>query len=199
MIRILALLTTLFVLAGCAERTLEGPPVPLGDFKLGHNVVVASKMQKVPISRDATEEEWTNALTKAIDDRFGRYDGEQLYHFGISVEGYALAPPGVPLVFTPKSALVVNVTLWDDATGRKLNEVAYQVAVLETGGTDSAVIGSGWGRDKEKQMQGLSFNAARAIENWMQKKSVEYGWFTADERVAPAGGEKLESSGSDRT
>lgn len=198
MVRILAFLAGMAFLAGCAANDLSKPPVALGDFKLGHNVVVASKMQKGPVSRDATEEEWTNTLTSAVSDRFGRYDGEQLYHLGISVEGYMLAPPGVPLVYTPKSALVINVTLWDDAGGRKLNEAPQQITVLETTGTDSILIGSGWGREKEEQMAGLSYNAVKAIESWMLEYSGTHGWFTADERVAAKGTNKpitLQSEG----
>jgi len=188
-LRYLAILC-LAVLTACATATTETPArVDLGDFKLGHNIVVASKMQKGPLSRDATEDEWTSALTSAIDRRFSQYSGEEVYHFGVSVEGYMLAAPGVPLVYTPKSALVINVTLWDDKGGRKLNEAAHQIAVLETTGTDSLIIGSGWGRTKEEQMAGLAFNAVRAIEAWMLSQSETFGWFGPDERVAPAGSE----------
>ena len=96
MIRSLACVALLGLLIGCTGDQSNRPPAELGAFKLGHNVVVASKMRKGPISRDATEEEWVNALRSAIDTRFGRYEGPQLYHLGISVEGYMLAPPGVP-------------------------------------------------------------------------------------------------------
>jgi hypothetical protein len=184
--RIFALLTALLLLTACGAQTLEGPPVPLGDFKLGHNVVVASKMQMGPVSRAATEEEWTASMTKAIGDRFGRYDGEQLYHLGVSVEAFMLAPPGVPVVYTPKSVLIVKATLWDDTDGRKLNEVAHQIAVLETTSGESVLVGSGWGRNKQKQLDGLSFNAAKAIETWLLEGQEKYGWFGPDERVMPA-------------
>ena len=178
---------SLWLLAACASTEGTPPLVDLGDFSLGHNVVIAEKAQKGPVSRDATAEEWSGALTSAIANRFTQYQGEQLYHFGVSVEGYMLAPPGVPLVYTPKSALIINVTVWDDAGGRKLNEEPHQITVLETTGTDSLVIGSGWGRTKEQQMAGLSFNAVRAIEKWMLEQGEAYGWFTEAERVIPKG------------
>lgn len=190
MTRIFSLFIALALLVGCGAQTLEGPPVPLGDFKLGHNVVVAGTMQQGPLSRTASEEEWVASMTKAIDDRFGRYDGDQLYHLGISVEAFMLAPPGVPVVYTPKSVLILNVTLWDDKGGRKLNAAPHQVLVLETTGTDSVFFGSGWGRNKQKQLDGLAFNAAKSIETWMLENSETYGWFTPNERVAPAESEK---------
>jgi len=186
MIRIYALLSALMLIAGCATQSLDGPPAPLGDFSLGHNVVIASKAVKGPVSRTASEDELAATLKTALADRFERYEGEQLYHFGVSVEGYMLAPRGVPLVYTPKSALVVNVTVWDDAGGRKLNEKPHQLTILETTDQNSVFIGSGWGRSKNKQLNGLSYNAARAIELWLLEQREEYGWFGEDERVMTA-------------
>ena len=85
-----------FGLSACQTNDLTEPPVPLGDFALGHNIVVTSNMQKVPISRNATPEQWEAALEKAMEERFGRYEGEKLYNIGISIDAFALAPPGVP-------------------------------------------------------------------------------------------------------
>ena len=64
---------------------LQEAPAPLGDFRLGHNIVVAPKVQKGPLSRNASKEELTTALQTAIAERFDRYDGEKLYHFGVSL------------------------------------------------------------------------------------------------------------------
>ncbi len=30
---------------------------------------------------------------EAVQDRFGRYNGDRFYNIGINVDGYALAPP----------------------------------------------------------------------------------------------------------
>ena len=110
MIRIFAVLGILAMLSACAPMaTPEDPLADLGAFRLGHNVVVASKARTGPISRAATTQEWEAVMKNAIANRFGRYQGDQLYHLGISVEGFMLAPPGLPLVYTPKSALIVNV------------------------------------------------------------------------------------------
>lgn len=178
MIRVLFAALLVALTASCATKTLEGPQADLGNFSLGHNVVVAPKMQKGPVSRDATEEEWTTALKSAMAARFGRYEGDKLYHLGISVEGYMLAPPGVPLVYTPKSALIINVTVWDDARKKKLNSKPYQIAVLESTNEDSILIGSGWGRSKQEQIDGLSFNAAYALEKWLAENRKTLNWFS---------------------
>ncbi|MBV1927090.1 MAG: hypothetical protein KUG62_08015 [Rhodobacteraceae bacterium] len=194
MIRLFAVLCSLVFLVGCGgSGVLDQPPPPLGDFKLGHNIVVTSKMQKGPISREASEEEWKEVLTGAIGDRFGRYDGEGLYHFGISVEGYMLAPKGVPLLYSPKSALILNVTVWQDSKARKLNESPYQMTIFESTDEESVILGSGWGRDKDEQLVGLSFNATLALEKWLVQQHEDLGWFTPDAKVAPKGYFKTET------
>src|SRR6056297_1941599 len=184
MLRIIALLAAVLTMAACTNpNDLDEKPVDLGDFHLGHNVVVAPNLTKGPASREATEEEWKVAMEKAIDERFSRYDGDRLYHLGISIEGYVLAVPGVPLVASPKSALILNVTVWDDAAGRKLNDDPELVTVLETI-SPRTVIGSGLTQSKEVQMEHLSRNAAKLIENWLNRQNDNLGWFEDDGRPA---------------
>jgi hypothetical protein len=193
MIRLMAVLTSFALLVGCGgSGVLDKPPPPLGDFKLGHNIIVTSKMQKGPVSREASKAEWEATLKGAIGDRFGRYDGEGLYHFGISVEGYMLAPKGVPLLYSPKSALIVNVTVWQDSKARKLNESPFQMTIFESTDQESIIVGSGWGRDKDEQLVGLSFNAALALEKWLVQQHKELGWFTPNAKIAPEGYFKAE-------
>ena len=177
MIRIFAFLASIFMLAACTPATPNEPLEDLGAFSLGHNIVIASKMQEVPGSRDATQEEWTEVLTSEVDARFARYEGDQLYHFGISIEGFFLAPPGVPLVLSPKSVLAIRVTVWDDAAGEKLNSEAKTFTVFETTTADSFLVGSGHTRSKEEQLRGLARNAVGQIEEWMLEQHQANGWF----------------------
>lgn len=154
------------LLAACAQNDLAGPPVPLGNFALGLNIVVADKVQKVPISREATPDEWEATMKKAVDARFGRYDGTKLYNIGISVDGYALAPPGIPVVAAPKSVLVITANIWDDAARKKLNPEGKQLTVFESLSGDT-VIGTGYTRTKQQQMDALATNAAKRVEAWL--------------------------------
>ncbi|THH35020.1 hypothetical protein E4Z66_14400 [Aliishimia ponticola] len=168
-------------LAACSPsgRDLDEPAVPLGDFKLGHNVVVAPKAVRGPLSRKASEKELTSSLTEAIAARFDRYEGEKLYHFGVSVEGYVLAAPGVPLVYSPKSIMIINVTVWDDAANRKLNEKPEQITVFESLSGET-IISSGLTQSRQQQLENLSINAAKQIELFLQTKMKEEGWFGAE-------------------
>lgn len=154
---LLALFATITLVA-CADAKLvtqDTPQANLGDFSFGHNVVVTGGMEKGPFSRDASEEEVERVLKAAIGERLGRYEGEKLYHLGVKVEAYALAMPGVPLVFTPKSALILSVTAWDDAAAKKLNEKPRLLTVYE-GVSGETFIGSGLTRSKEKQLEILA-------------------------------------------
>lgn len=163
-----------FVLSACQTNDLAEPPVPLGNFSLGHNIVVTSNMQKVPISRNATPEDWEAALEKAMEARFGRYDGDKIYNIGISIDAFALAPPGVPLVLNPKSALGMTVTIWDDAAQKKLNDEGKQIIVMEKMSGET-VVGSGLTQSAAKQMEVLSYNAAKAVERWLLDNPEWFG------------------------
>jgi len=187
MFRVLALLTFVATLAACnGASDLDKAPTPLGDFNLHHNIVVAPKAQKGPLSREVSKEELAEAVRAATAERFDRYDGERLYHFGISVEGYVLAQPGIPLVFAPKSILILNLTVWDDAKNMKLNPAPHQITVFESL-DQGPVVGSGYTKSAEEQLKNLSQNAAKSIETYLVKQNREEGWFSGGVASLPAG------------
>lgn len=184
MFRLITLLLAAVALSACTNpNDLEKNPVYLGDFTLGHNVAVAPNLTKGPASREATKEEWTAAMKEAIDERFSRYDGDKFYHLGISIEGYVLAIPGVPIVASPKSALILNVTAWDDATQTKLNDKPEQITVIESF-SGPTLLGSGLTQSKEKQMYNLTRNASKLIQNWLVRENDKKGWFEPDGKPA---------------
>ncbi|MCX7561916.1 hypothetical protein OS190_20370 [Sulfitobacter sp. F26204] len=177
MTRLFAILVSVTMLAACnGARDLQDAPVPLGDFHLVHNIAVAPKAFKGPLSREVTEEELTKALTDATAERFGRYTGARDYHFGMSIEGYVLAQPGIPLVFAPKSILIINLTVWDDAKNLKLTPEPHQITVLESL-DQGPLVGSGYTKSAQEQLKNLSQNAAKQIETFLVKQNKEKGWF----------------------
>ncbi len=182
LLRSIAFIAALAAVSACQTNDLKEPPVPLGDFALGLNIAVADNLQKVPISRDASKEEWIAAINKAVDDRFGRYEGSKAYNIGISIDAYALAPPGVPLVISPKSVLVVTANIWDDKTATKLNAKGKQLTIFEHMSADTA-LGSGLTQTKEQQMETLSYNAAKAVEKWLLTNPEWFG-ITKEEKPA---------------
>jgi hypothetical protein len=104
-----------------------------------------------------------------------------------------LAVPGVPFVFSPKSALILNVTAWDDAAGKKLNKTPHMVTVVESA-SPATMLGSGLTQSKETQLENLSLNAAKQIETWLKRQNDTLGWFENDGLPA-AGKEDAERSG----
>lgn len=197
MTRWIALVLALVTLSACTNPDdLDRAPVDLGDFALGHNVVVAPNLTKGPASREASKEEWIASMKQAVDERFSRYDGARLYHLGISIEGYVLAVPGVPVVASPKSALILNATLWDDARGVKLNEKPEQITVIESISGET-ILGSGLTQSKEVQMTNLSRNAAKLIQNWLVREKFKQGWFGGEDGSEDGGQEEAEDGAED--
>ncbi|UWR22934.1 hypothetical protein [Sulfitobacter sp. S190] len=171
------LLLAAALLAGCnGARDLNEAPVPLGDFNLVHNVVVAPKVQKVPLGRELPTEQMIETLRSAVAERFDRYEGARGYHFGISIESYFLAPPGVPVVAAPKSAMIIQITVWDDARNLKLTDKPHQITVIESL-DQGPLVGSGYTKSAEEQFRNLSQNAVKQIENYLVKMNAENGWF----------------------
>lgn len=180
MFRLIAALTMIAALAACnGASDLGKEAVPLGDFNLVHNIAVAPKAVKGPLSREVSEEVLTKALTDAVAERFDRYEGTRNYHFGMSVEGYVLAQPGIPLVLAPKSILIIRLTVWDDEKNAKLNKKAHQITVLESL-DQGPLVGSGYTKTAEEQLKNLSQNAAKQIENYLVRQNRAKGWFNGE-------------------
>ena len=164
MIRRTFLALSLASLAACGGTPDPLPPVaePIGDFRMGFNIVVANDITKGPASRDATEEELTTALRAAMEERIGRYDGDGLYHIGLRIEAYSLGRAGVPLLFSPKSVFLVAMNIWDDATQEKINPEPIRINAFDTPG--GPLVGSGLVKTREEQIAALAFDAARGVE-----------------------------------
>ncbi|MEM6307328.1 MAG: hypothetical protein AAF701_05030, partial [Pseudomonadota bacterium] len=174
MYRYLLLCVMLWAGVACAPVTdLDDTPEPLGDFRLGFNVVrVAPDAVKGPVSRTATTEDWTVPLQQAFDRRFDRFQGDTYYHLGVTVKGYILAQPGIPVVLSPKSVLIFDLLVIDNGTQKPLHGEPEQITVIESL-TGANIVGSGLTKTKEEQIEELAATAARAAERWMRKQP----WF----------------------
>lgn len=154
-------------LAACSlPADVEAPTVDMGNFRLGHNIVVVDNPEVGPFSRKMEDSELQAGVTQAIADRFGGYEGDKFYHIGIKMDLYVLALPGVPVLFTPKSVFVLTVNMWDDSTGQKVNAEEKVFTVFE-GLSGDTLVGSGLTRGKAKQLTVLSDNAAKMIQDWI--------------------------------
>ncbi|MGB0968217.1 MAG: hypothetical protein ACPGUX_08540 [Halocynthiibacter sp.] len=181
--RFLTAVLMMSAVTACAKIDPTSEPVrEMGQFKLGHNVVVAENAQPGPLTRSTNAEELEKALTTAMDERLGQYDGDRLIHIGIAVDGYVLALPGVPLVLSPKSVLALTVNVWDNETQEKLNAEPRRFAVFERGAAET-VVGSGLTQNKAAQLENLSRNAALKIQNWILE-NPEWIGLTAEDSSA---------------
>ena len=182
-------LLALATLAACSPPADSNEPPPdMGNFSLGYNVVVVDHPEIGPFSRTATDEELKQALTDAIERRFGAYQGEKLYHIGVKLDAYALAKAGVPIVFTPRSVFVITVNIWDDAAQKKLNEKEKVFTVFE-GVSGKSLVGTGLTMTREQQMRLLADNAAKAIQDWILEHPEWIGLPPRDESATDQGAE----------
>jgi hypothetical protein len=171
----------LAVLAGCTPP----PPSeePIGDFRLGHNIVIADNIQAGPFSRELVEEEIEVAMQNAIQQRLGRFDGDGLYHIGVYVGAGVLALPGVPLVYTPQSNFVIEVSVFDNATRKRLNEEPHRLVIGEGFENTVPILGSGLTRYRQEQIENVAANAARQIEDWLRDNPEWFVLKPGQERV----------------
>lgn len=175
------------LLSGCANFGSKATQDPIGDFDLGYAIVVGPKMEKGPLSREIDPEFVIETLKSSLDTHFAEFKGDNFYHLSVIVEGYILSPPGVPLLMSPRSALIVKLTVWDDATQLPMLVEPHEMMIVE-GTSAKTIIGSGLTQTAEEQVASLSRSAGRQIENWLRSQHKELGWFTPEfaEKMAKA-------------
>ena len=156
---------------------VDQSPEPIGDFRLGFNVVVANDVTQAPGSREASEDELTNALRSAMEERLGPYDGDGLYHIGLRIEAYSLGGAGVPILYSPRSVLLIAMNVWDDGAGEKLTGDPIRVTAFDTAA--GPLVGSGLVRSREQQIDALAFNAAVEVEKILAENRDT--WFSPKE------------------
>ncbi|MFM2349777.1 MAG: hypothetical protein RIR04_743 [Pseudomonadota bacterium] len=166
LIRTVTALALLVALAACDAKDMGEPPRPMGNFKMNAIFIDAKKAQTVPLSRTAKPEDWEAAMSAAMTERFGTYAGDKPFEFGISIDGYVLAPRGVPVVASPKSALIIRLHVYDSAKKQFLEEGGKRITVME-GVSGESFVGSGWTQNKQAQMKKLARNAAKAVQEYM--------------------------------
>lgn len=173
---LLTTLPLLTLLVACGETRLDEAPEDLGAFEARVTHVYTEKALQWPLSRNADHSEWTAPIENALNARLRRYKGTQQYDVAVTLEGFMLAPPGVPVLFSPKSAVVVNVFVYDVENKTYLAK-KHQMEIFESTTGQSALVGSGHARSKEEQIQGLAVNIADKVEEWMAEQHREQGWF----------------------
>ena len=173
-LRAVMLVAGLGLLAACESNDLKKPPVPLGDFVMGLNIAVADTAQVPGISRKVTADEWETAMKAAMADRFGRYEGSRIYNFGINIDGYVLAPPGLPVVASPRSALIITVHVFEDATQTELNPGGKRLTMVE-GVSPESFIGSGLTQTKDQQLARMAYRGALAVQKYLLENPEWFG------------------------
>ena len=176
MFRTFAALALLTLTVACGETQMNEAREDLGEFSARVTYVHTDKARQWPTSRDAEGSEWNAPLQNALDTRMRRYEGRQQYDVAVTLEGFLLAPAGIPLILSPKSVAVVNVFVYDVERTEFLAK-EHQMEIFESTTGQSALLGSGNARSKEEQIQGLALNIVDKLEEYMAEQHKENGWF----------------------
>jgi len=171
----------------------------LGDFTLDRLVVIVDDPTSSIVSRNASDAQLKQAVTEAVDTRLRRFDGAGSYSIGIKVQGYVLAPRGIPVLFAPRSTLFLSVNAYDDVPSR-LNADTRNLTIWENAGGDT-VIGSGYSQTAQDQLDELAANAAIEIERWLRENEDWFGGASARPEnatgaAAPAAGAQNPAGGA---
>ena len=178
MMRLVKLCFGLLILASCAPEVQDKVTQKgMGDFRLGYAVVVGEELVQGPLSRQGDPDLIIASVKSAIEKQLSDYKGSKYYHVAVKLEAYILAQPGVPLVFSPKSTLILQVGLWDNVTQQRMAE-PEQIRVVEPIRIRS-LIGSGYTQNAEEQTNVLAKEGARMIEEWLKNKHEMAGWFSS--------------------
>ncbi len=176
MIKQVALVLACLGLWACSSEPedLTQTPEPIGQFRLGHNIAIADNVVLGPFSRELSETKLEASVQNAVAERLRRYDGGGLYHLGIIVGGLVLAQPGIPVVYAPQSVMIVDVTVFDNTTRKKINEKPKRITAGEGFRNATPFLGSGLVRTADEQLENLSEGVARQIEDWLKENE---DWF----------------------
>ena len=155
---VFGLLLTL-TLFGCSQLNLERQNDPFGDFRLGHIAVYGEEITKGPLSHEATDDEIKGAFYVALQQKLGQYTGNGEYHMVVIVDAYTLGQPGIPLVFSPQTALGFRLSVWDAQTMTRFDLIPEKLLFLENFNRKT-VFGSGLRQTREEQIVSLTQSVA---------------------------------------
>ncbi len=116
-------------------------------------------------------------MRDALVDRLGRYDGDGLYHVGVYVGAAVLAQPGVPFVYVPGTNVVIDVSVFDNATRARVHGEPERMIVGEGLENWVPILGSGLTRDRREQIDNVAAALAKRIEDWLKDNP---DWFAPE-------------------
>ena len=174
--RLFASILLTLTLFGCSKLNLERPNDPFGNFRLGHIAVYGENITKGPFSRDATDDEIKGALYAALQQQLGQYTGNGEYHIVVIVDAYTLGKPGIPLIFSPQTALGFRLSVWEAQTMTRFDLTPEKLLFLENANSRT-LFGSGLRQTREEQIVSLTQSVAQQIDTWLREKHVNDDWF----------------------
>ena len=163
------LISTFFFFTGCSISDYPSdisPIQPIENFRLGHLVVKAENTQKGFFSRKASEQVLEDTLKNKLLISLSKQNGNHFFHISVVVSAYVLAKPGIPIILSPKSILIVDVSIFDDDSEQKVFDKPKRFSVFESLSSNT-LIGSGLTLTAEEQLDNLTTIATYKINQWL--------------------------------
>ena len=163
------LISAFLLFTGCSISDYPSDITPvqqIENFKLGHLVVKAENTQKGFFSRNASEEILESTLKKKLLNSLSKQNGSHFFHISVVVSGYVLAKPGLPIILSPKSVLILDVFIFDDESEQKVFNKPKRFSIFESL-NGNTIIGSGLTLTAEEQLDNLTTIATYKISQWL--------------------------------
>ncbi|MEL6170052.1 MAG: hypothetical protein AAFR35_15305 [Pseudomonadota bacterium] len=173
-----AVLGLLAFCAACTTTSASRTPSPIGDFRLAEVRVDASAATMGPLSREVAPEVIEAALRSSLTERLRAYDGDGLYVVEVDVRSYVLAQPGIPLLLSPRSILILDIGVQDVETGSTFASGDDRVIAFEGLMSGVPFLPSGLVKSSDQQLSNLANEAAILAERALERSADR--WFVAD-------------------
>ena len=95
-----------------------------------------------------------------------KQNGNQFFHISVVVSGYVLAKPGIPIILSPKSILIVDVSIFNDESEQKVFNKPKRFSIFESL-SGNTILGSGLTLTAEEQLDNLTTIATYKISQWL--------------------------------
>ena len=132
-------------------------------------------------------------LYVALQQQLGQYTGNGEYHVVVIVDAYTLGKPGIPLVFSPQTALGFRLSVWDAQTMTRFDLTPEKLLFLENANRRT-LFGSGLRQTREEQIVSLTQSVAQQIDTWLRQQNATKGWFDPNTEVQKYSLEEIEAA-----
>jgi len=111
----------------------------------------------------------------------------------VIVDAYTLGKPGIPLVFSPQTALGFRLSVWDAQTMTRFDLPPVKPLFLENANRRT-LFASPLRLTREEKIVSLTQSVAQQIDTWLLEQHATKGWFDPDTEVQKYSLEEIDAA-----